>query len=385
MTLLANARVVLPDRVLEPGWIEVRGDRIADVGSGPAGQPVDVDLGGRVVVPGFVDTHVHGGGGATFLTTDADTARQAAAFHLGRGTTTTYASLISAPLDELERQVRTLVGLVTDQTVAGIHLEGPWLSAAKCGAHEPSMLRAPAVDEVARTVHAGDGTVRMVTIAPELEHGLAAIEWLAEAGVVAAVGHTAGSYDTVQQALEAGARVATHLFNAMPAIHHREPGPVPALLADPRVLVELVADGIHLHQGVVAMAVAAAGADRAALVTDAMIAAGMPDDAYDLGGQRVRVVDGVARLDTGDPDELGSIAGSTLTMDAAFRFAVRAVGLSLPDATRLASTNPARVHGLTDVGALRPGLLADLVVVDDRLEVAGVMRRGSWVREPDHH
>ncbi len=374
MTLLANARVVTPEGVLDPGWIEVTGDRIAGVGAGPAPRTPDHDLSGQTVVPGFVDTHVHGGGGATFVAaTPEDTAR-VADFHRSHGTTTTFASLISTTPDELCRQVPVLAELVTDGTVDGIHLEGPWISEKRRGAHNPAVLRPPTPEEVGRLLDLGRGTVRMVTLAPELSGGLDAVRQVVDAGAVPAVGHSDAPYDTVLAAVDAGARVGTHLFNGMPPLHHRAPGPVGALLEDGRVSVELVADGIHLHAATIDLAIRAAGVERVSLVTDAMTAAGMGDGIYGLGDRAVRVENGVARLAEGD-----SIAGSTLTMDAAFRFVVREVGLSLDAAARIASTTPARTFGLTDVGALRTGLRADLVLLDGSLETVAVMCRGAWV------
>ena len=193
---------------------------------------------------------------------------------------------------------------------------------------------------------------------------------------MAAVGHTDATYAQTLAAFDAGASVATHLFNGMRPVHHREPGPVLAALGDPRVTTELVADGTHLHDGTLRFAATVAGPDRAALITDAMAATGMPDGRYELGGQAVDVVDGVARLRGS-----GSIAGSTLTMDAALRHTV-SIGLSIVDAVRMAATTPARALGLTDVGTLVAGRRADLVALGEDLGVVGVMRAGTWAREP---
>ena len=222
---------------------------------------------------------------------------------------------------------------------------------------------------------AGDGAVRMVTLAPELPGGVEAVERLAEAGVVAAIGHTDATYDVARRALDAGARVGTHLFNAMRGLHHREPGPVAALLEAP-VDVELIADGVHLHPAVL-RSVFAAKPGRCVLITDAMAAAGAEDGDYELGPMTIEVREGVARL--ADADGQGAIAGSTLTMDAAVRHAVQEAGLPLLDVVHAASTAPARVLGLGDVGAIEAGRRADLVVLDDDLAVVRVMRSGAWV------
>lgn len=371
MTVLANARVVTPATVLEPGWLRIEDGRIAALGGDDP--PADsADLGGAWVLPGFVDQHVHGGGGGAYTSGDPDEARAAAAFHRGHGTTTTLASLVTAKVDDLERAVRGLAPLVDEGVLAGLHLEGPYLSPAHRGAHDPALLRRPDPRALARLLDAGGGTVRMVTVAPELPGGLDLVRETVAAGAIAAIGHTDATYDEARAAFDAGAGVATHLFNAMREMRHRDPGPVAAALEDERVTVELINDGVHLHDAVAKLALATAGPARTALITDAMAAAGMPDGPYTLGALAVRVEEGVARLVDG-----GSIAGSTLTMDVALRRAVQALGVPIVDAAHAAATTPARLHGLP-TGALERGLDADLVVLDDSLAVSAVMVRGAW-------
>ena len=372
--LVTAAHGVLDGAVLVIADGEIIGIESAD--SHPATFPVTEEIDGWVV-PGFVDTHGHGGGGATYATTDPDEARIARRFHREHGTTTAIASLVTAELDVLAAQIDALRPLVEAGEFAGIHLEGPFLSERRKGAHDPALLRDPDPAVVLDLVERSSGTVTMVTLAPELAGGLASIESLADAGVVAAIGHTDADDATAAAALDAGATVVTHLFNAMPPIHHREPGPIPRLLVDDRCEVELIADGFHLHPQVIELAVAAAGSDRVALVTDAMAAAGMPDGDFALGELQVSVRDGQARLV--EPDGTpGSIAGSTLTMAAAFE---RMVGWGYPieRVAAMAATTPARWHGLDTVGELAPGCRADLCVVDDHGQLLRVMQAGSWV------
>ena len=375
-TVLAGARVVTPETVLEPGWLRIDGPRIAALGAGAPPQDADaLHLGGGYVVPGFVDMHVHGGGGAAYTTGDPEEARAAAAFHRTHGTTTTVASLVTAEIDDIERALRALAPLVHEGVLAGVHLEGPYLSPEHPGAHDPALLRAPDAAELDRLLRAGAGTVRMVTVAPERPGALELVRRTVAAGALAAIGHTAATYAQARAAFDAGARVATHLFNAMRALHHREPGPVVAALEDERVTIELINDGVHLHDAAAALAFTRAGAARTALITDAMAAAGMADGAYRLGGLEVRVRDGVARLAKGD-----SIAGSTLTLDVALRRAVRDLGLPIAAAARAAATTPARALGLGDrTGALENGKDADLVVLGDDLAVRAVMAGGEWL------
>jgi N-acetylglucosamine-6-phosphate deacetylase len=362
--------------VLDPGWVEVAGDRLVAVGDGAPARPADVELSGRILVPGFVDLHVHGGGGGSYTAGDEDESARVADFHRRHGTTTTMASLVTAERAELERAVAALADLVLDGLLVGVHLEGPWLSRAYRGAHDPKLLRNPDRSELERLLHIGRGTVRMVTLAPELDGGLAAVRQIVEGRGVAAVGHTDATYTVTRDALAAGATVGTHLFNAMRPIHHREPGPVVALLEDPRVTVEIILDGVHVHPAILRHALTAKGTGRVALVTDAMAAAGMGDGDYRLGGLEVQVVGGVARLADG-----GAIAGSTLTMDAAFRRAVHGTGLPLEVAARLASTTPAAVLRRPDIGAIEAGKRADLVVLDQDLHVTAVMIAGAWIKD----
>jgi len=333
------------------------------------------------VVPGFVDTHVHGGGGADFATTDLDEARRVLAFHRAHGTTTSFASLVTADVDTLVAQLRLLAGLCDTGELAGIHLEGPFLATAKCGAHDPALLHSPVAEEIERLIEAAGGHLSMITLAPELPDALAAIDRLVAAGVTVAIGHTDATRDQAALGLAGGARVATHLFNAMPSIHHRAPGPVPMLLTDPGVLVELVCDGAHVHPDMLALAIHAAGPDRVALVTDAMAAAGMSDGDYRIGALEVNVADGVARL-VGADGAPGSIAGSTLTMAAALRYVVGVVGIELAQVARMASTTPATWHGLGGRGLIEPGARADLVVLGDDLGVRSVMKAGRWLDDP---
>jgi N-acetylglucosamine-6-phosphate deacetylase len=378
--LIAGGRVMTPEGVLDSGWVIVEDGLIGAVGTGPtpAGAPGEiVDAAGSWVVPGFIDIHCHGGGGESFTDTDPARVRRAIAAHRRHGTTTMLASLVSRPVPELVEQVAALAELTQDGLITGIHLEGPFLSAARCGAHDPSVLRPPDDESVGALLAAGKGAVRMVTIAPELDGALHAVKRLVGDGVLAAIGHTDATEAQVLPAVDAGATVATHLFNGMRPLHHREPGPIGTLLDDERVTVELICDLVHVHPSVIRMAARHAGTQRTVLITDAIAAAGVGDGVYDVGGLAVTVTDGVPTLAGG-----ASLAGSTLTMDAAFRNLVRGCGLSVREAVAATSTQPAELLGLTKVtGTLAAGLTADLVILDENLRPTSVMHQGAWVRD----
>lgn len=373
--LLSAETLLTGAELLRPGWIDVAGTTIRAVGAGPPPRPVDRAL--ATVVPGFVDTHLHGGGGANFSAASAEETATAAALHRRHGSTTLIASLVTAGPDELLDQVRSLAEATRAGVLAGIHLEGPWLSVHRCGAHQPALMRDPDPVEIDRVLAAADGAIAMVTLAPERPGALAAIAQLTAAGVVAAVGHTEATYAQARAAIDAGATVGTHLFNAMRPIDRREPGPVIALLEDPRVTVELITDGVHIDPAIYRHVTRSVGAGRVSLITDAMAATGMSDGRYELGPLGVDVVDGVARVAGTD-----TIAGSTATMDHVFRFAVEHCGLDRDAALQLAvgqsSINPARALGLPAAG-LAVGAAADLVVLDGALAVTGVLHRGTWV------
>ncbi|HHV21706.1 MAG TPA: amidohydrolase family protein [Propionibacterium sp.] len=371
MIVLRAAHVFTGEVEHSPGEVILDGERIVHVG--PIGErPSDtgetVDLGDVTLVPGFVDAHSHGAAGVAF----SEDPERVLALHRAHGTTSLIASLVTEPLDVLHEQITRLAPLVHAGTLAGIHLEGPWLAAAYKGAHAEEHLRDPDPDEVRAALDAGDGAVRMVTLAAERPGGLASIALLRERGVVAALGHTAADHATAMAAIKTGVTGATHLFNAMPALHHRHPGPVLALLNDPRVWLEVILDGVHLSPDLVAW-LFEIHPDRLVLITDAMAATGCCDGAYRLGSLPVEVRDGIARI-----AGTRTIAGSTLTLDAALGRAVGA-GVDWRTAVRSLTVLPAQYLGLPDVGHLHPGARADLVALDPHWKVAGVWHRGRQV------
>ncbi|QEO09331.1 N-acetylglucosamine-6-phosphate deacetylase [Protaetiibacter larvae] len=376
MTVLLHSALLTDERAETPdGWVLFDGDRIAAVGAGELPDADEtVDLAGARLVPGFVDIHGHGGGGHAF-DDGGEELHAALAVHRAHGTTRSVISLVANPLASLRQNLVEIAALAaSDPLVLGSHLEGPFLAPGKRGAHHAEYLREPdpiAVDEL---IGAAAGTLRQVTLAPELPGAAAAIDAFVAAGVRVAVGHTEADFETAARAFDRGATLLTHAFNAMNGIHHRAPGPVVAALSDPRVTLELVLDGHHVDERVAALALDEAPG-RVALITDAMAAAGSADGHYRLGSLNVTVRDGLAVL-----SGTQTIAGSTLTLDAALRRAVEVVGLDWPDAVGAVTAVPARALGYGDrLGLLEPGYAADAVVLDADGGVAAVWAAGGRI------
>lgn len=374
MTVLLRSAARLDERGEVPdSWVLLDGDTIAAVGTGADAPDAaeTVELSGATVVPGFVDLHGHGGGGHAYDDGGAELAAALAA-HRAHGTTRAVISLVANPLAELRERLAEIAALTaSDPLVLGSHLEGPFLAPERRGAHNAEYLRAPDPADIEGLVAAAAGTLRQLTLAPELPGALEAIPQLVDAGVVVAVGHTEATAEQTRAAFDAGARLLTHAFNAMPGIHHRAPGPVVAALDDERVTLELVLDGEHVHGSVAAMLMEQAPG-RVALVTDAMAAAGAEDGDYRLGSLNVSVRNGLAHL-----SGTSTIAGSTLTQDAALRLALR-IGIPAPAAVAALTAVPARAIGLGDrLGLLEPGFAADIVALDETHHVTAVWAAGT--------
>ncbi|WP_420370432.1 N-acetylglucosamine-6-phosphate deacetylase [Curtobacterium sp. L1-20] len=374
-TLVRSSRVVDVAGSTADGWVLVVGDTIRAVGSGTEAPAADdvVDLGDAVLTPGFIDLHGHGGATEAY---EDDSVTAALAVHRAHGTTRSVLSLVANPVPTLTTSLARLRSVTdTDPLVLGVHLEGPFLSPHNKGAHNASYLVDPSPVAVDALLSAGAGVLRQVTIAPELPGALDAVRRFVSAGVVVAVGHTVSTYDQARAAFDAGATLLTHAFNAMPGLHHRAPGPIGAAVADDRVTLELILDGVHVHP-VVASTLMRAAPGRVALITDAMGAAGAEDGSYRLGSLDVTVTDGVAHVAGTD-----TIAGSTLTQDVALRNAVAHAGRSLPDAVAALTSVPAAALGFGDrLGRLAPGFAADLVALSPDLEVRRVWGAGREVR-----
>jgi len=372
--------IILPDRVIPDGLIEVRGQIIE--GLWADGLP-DHDLAQTTMVPeggylspGFIDLHVHGGGGGDFMDGTMEAAVAITQIHAQHGTTGLFATMMTASEMAIIKGVRAVRAAPRKgAAILGLHFEGPFINKKMKGAQDESYVRQATLTEIDRWLDELGTDYRChVTLAPEMAGAHEAIQYLLRRGVVVSAGHTDCTYEELQAAVAIGVSHATHLFNAMRPLHHREPGTVGAALTLPGMSVELIADGIHVHPQAMALAISARGLDRVILVTDAMRAAGMPDGEYVMGGQITTVKNGQVRLAG------GALAGSILTMAGAVRNLVQMVGVSLPAAVAMASLNPARLHRLDDLrGSIAPGKLADILVLSRELDVVQTVVAGKLV------
>lgn len=397
-----TGRLVTDGTVIDDGVLAIERDRIRY-----AGPAADFDAafndGGwdrmdsippdATIVPGLVDLHCHGGAGGDFSAGEEDASRRAIDFLHRNGTTTVLASLVTASRADLERGIAVQRVLSEEGLLAGIHLEGPYLSSARCGAQDPAWLRLPDPAETSAFVESAGGWLKTMTYAPELPGAAALVTALATAGVVPSLGHTDASAETaatslgqalneLQRAVSPSARpTVTHLFNGMPSLHHRSPGPVLSCLRAARAgnaVIELIADNVHLDPQTVLTIFELVGAGNIALVTDAMAATGLGNGIYTLGGSKVTVRDSVATLESG-----GTLAGGTATLLQVLQHAV-AAGVPLADAVLAATAVPASVLALSEhIGSLRSGLRADAVVLSSDLQLLSVLRAGERLPAPE--
>lgn len=369
-------QLLLSDGLRGPGFVTLDGDRIAAVNLGVHPRP---DLDGRgTLAPGFIDLQINGAAGCDFLQPTETDIAAAYDYLLRTGTVAYCPTLVSAPLDRLRAALAFFAGHARwsgAPRVLGVHLEGPFLARARAGAHRPAHLRVPSIEWIGRLLDEFQGLIRVVTLAPEMDGALEVIDHLVARGVLVAVGHTEATYDETAAAFKRGARLATHLFNAMRPLHHREPGVVGAALDHPEVACSLIADLVHVHPAVLRQVTAVKTARNTVLITDALAAAGVRVASSTLGDQTVTVSDGAPRL----PD--GTLAGSLLSMDRALRN-MTGVGTPPADALQMATATPARLLGVDDAG-LVPGGRADLVVLDRAMRVVCTIVSGEIAHRQD--
>jgi N-acetylglucosamine-6-phosphate deacetylase len=388
-TVIHAGKILTPDEEIDDAIIVVEGSRISAIGHRdeirvPA-DAVDYVAAEMTVVPGFVDVHIHGAGGHDVMEGNVRALDRIAATVARHGTTSLVATTVTAPIEETCHSLEGIARYIrsheepkeTEENhrlaaeFVGIHLEGPFISKARRGVHPPDSIARPSVEVLQKFLDAADGLVKIVTIAPEIPGAQELIEYAVAAKIVAAIGHTDADYDQARAAIQAGARHAVHMFNAMRPFTHRDPGVVGAILTDPEVTAEIIADGVHVAGPTIQVLLGCKGFDAVLLASDGIAATGMPDGNYRLGNFEVTVKDGVAR------NSEGKLAGSTLTLDRALRYVV-ALGVPLKDAVRMATVLPARRLGLAGKkGIIAVGADADLVALTADLRVAGVMTRGA--------
>ncbi len=339
------------------------------------------DFGDGVIAPGFVDIHVHGSAGYDVMQADGGQRGNFEQFLARHGVTAYYPTTVAAPLavteGALERLADAIEGAAHEKDgrggraqPLGIHLEGPFLSPARCGVHAPADLLSPSVEMFDKFWQAARGHIRLITIAPELEGALEVIAEATKRGVSVSLGHSDADLESTRRAVAAGARHATHTFNAMRPLRHRDPGIVGEVLTNLSLTADVIADGVHVDPSVVQLFLNAKGAEGAVLITDATAATGMPNGKYQLGTLEVEVKDGRVLRD-------GKLAGSVLTMDRAVRNAMTFAGWSLQQAVQIATSNPARVAGAQNKGVLKPGVDADFVVLSATGEIRATVIRGK--------
>jgi N-acetylglucosamine-6-phosphate deacetylase len=378
---ITGGDAVLPDRMVQDALVLIEGERIAYAGRKEGGEvPAGAqryDAAGCMVIPGLIDTHVHGTHGVDVMLHGVEGIRRISSRFPQYATTAWLPSTIAARHGELLQAVRWCVEARNGSdgaAIVGIHVEGPYINLKRKGAQPEEGIRDPDLDEVRELLEAAEGQMRVMTLAPELPGGTELIRMLVRNGVIASMGHSDATYDQALEGIAAGATHATHLFNAMRPIHHRDPGLITACLNEPEVLAEVIPDGVHLHPHVVQLALRTKGPDRAALITDAFSATGLPDGSHTLGPHRVRVEGPLCTL------EDGTIAGSILTMNLAVRNAMRFAGISLVEAVRMSSLVPARVAACEDrKGSLEAGKDADVAVLDREFRCLATWVRGRLV------
>lgn len=377
--LFYNARIIGASEPIERGWCLITGNRIHSLGAGDAPQTIDqttatcIDCRGCALLPGFIDLHTHGAVGADFVFGDADDIKRISAFFASHGVTGFLASTYAASQSEITKAIETVHGVMESEPgtrILGIHLEGPWLNPLKAGAQSIANIRAATPEEA--LPYFDTGIIRLVALAPEIVENQWMISACKNRNIAVAAGHTAATFAEMQVAVQLGVTQVTHCFNAIGSLHHREPGVVGAALSLPELNCELIADNIHVHPAVMDILVKAKTPRGVILITDSISAAGMPDGVYSLEGQKVTLADGAARLTD------GTLAGSTLTMDAALRNFVTATHLPLEEVWMCTSLNAAQAIHLDDrKGKLAPDYDADLVLLDSNLHVQLTMIEGQ--------
>jgi N-acetylglucosamine-6-phosphate deacetylase len=377
--LIQNAEIITSERVIANGWLLARGGKIIAYGEGEvrSGAAQVLDAGGRTLLPGFIDVHVHGAMGGDTMDAASDSLRKMAAYYASQGVTAFLPTTLTAPHEQLLDALATVRSLMHQPledgaTIIGSHLEGPYFNVEKCGAQNPDYVRRATLDEA--LYYLDSGVLRLISLAPEFAENLPVISEAVRRGITVSIAHTDATYEQALAAIDLGISHATHTYNAMSGLHHRKPGTLGAVLGSTKVRCELIADNIHVHPGAMNVVWQTKGKDRTILITDAMSAAGMPEGQYKLGDLAVTVKDGQATLAS------GTLAGSVLGMATGVRNFLAATGTTLADMWQTMSLNPARACGVAHTkGSIEVGKDADFALVDERVQVAMTIIGGRIV------
>jgi N-acetylglucosamine-6-phosphate deacetylase len=382
--LLKNGKVALEKEIINKGFIYIEGNKIIDIGTMDSLPSLSKDIQvielpeEHIAVPGFIDLHIHGAGGADTMDATTEALSTMAGILPAEGTTSFLATTITQEIKSIEDALKNVANyrkhhnVPGEAEILGIHLEGPFINEKRAGAQPVEHILAPNIDLFKRWQELAENGIKLVTMAPEQENGLEFVRYLDQSGVVASIGHSDATYEEAVKAVDAGAKHVTHLFNGMRGLHHREPGIAGAALLLKQLMVEIIADGIHVRPEMIQLSLQAKGTDRMILITDSMRAKCLKNGTYDLGGQDVTVKDGKALL------ENGTLAGSILKMKDSIQNMIQFTGISLLDAIQLASVNPAKQMGVYDrKGSLAPGKDADIVILDEYNEVFTTFCRGK--------
>jgi len=383
-SIILHGNIITPFQLLENKAIFIENGEIIEIkderkiDTATLGETEIIEAQGKFVVPGYIDIHIHGGGGSDVMDGDWETINQIAITHSCFGTTSFLPTTMTMSKNKIIKSLQGICKAAKKGTagaeILGVNLEGPYINSEKKGAQKEEDIRLPSIEEFIQFQQTSGDLIRLITLAPEIPGAINFIKYLDKQGIIVSVGHSNATYAQVQAAINAGLSHVTHTFNAMRGLHHREPGVVGAALSSPELTVEMIADGIHIHPVVMKILIQVKEIEKIVLITDAMRAAGMSEGIYELGGQEVTVDKGQARLKD------GTLAGSILTMDKAVKNLVNKIGISLPKAIQMASYNPAKSVGVENKkGSLELGKDADIVILNKKLEVELTMVAGKVV------
>ena len=373
--IIKNGNVLNDDFRFMIADVKVKGDKISDIGENLCGDDV-IEADGCYVVPGFIDTHMHGALANTFIDYTDDTARIISEYEAKNGTTSLVPAISAAKREKLEKvcdHMNKCMGFSNDKCarIHGFHLEGPFFSLKYKGAHLPENIRVPSVDELSAYVGISGKNIKIITIAPELDGAEETIKYAVKNGICVSVGHTDATYEDVVNAEKWGASQATHLFNAMSALNHRAPNAVGGALGSEAIKCELICDFFHVHPTVVKLAYKIKGRDKINMITDSEIGTGLPDGEYDVNGRKIIVKNNQTRC------EDGTIAGGTTCLIDGVRNLV-SIGIPFEDACMMASKNPALTAKIYDkTGSITVGKTADILILDKELKLKHVILRGK--------